>query len=92
MLQKDWRDPVRKFLTNAIKKTKRTIKYRSTNYVLLSNDLYRKTSNSLLLLCIGKAQSMTVMGKIHEGICGSYQLGEKNEMVNQKAWLLLAFD
>lgn len=76
-ISNDWRIPISRYLTNPNEKVDRTIRCRAVNYVVLGNDLYRKTYDGLLLLCIDKAQSMTVMGEIHEGTYGSHQAGEK---------------
>ncbi|XP_058215842.1 uncharacterized protein LOC131326938 [Rhododendron vialii] len=78
----DWRVPIRKFLENPKEKTDRNIKQRAINYVIMGNDLFRKSSDEVLLLCIDKSQTMTVMGEVHEGTCGSHQFGEKMK------WLL----
>ncbi|KAF7152527.1 hypothetical protein RHSIM_Rhsim01G0085000 [Rhododendron simsii] len=78
----DWRVPIRKFLKNPNEKTDRNIKLRAINYILMGDDLFRKSSDEALLLCITKPQTMTVMGKVHEGTCGSHQSGEKMK------WLL----
>ncbi|XP_058198560.1 uncharacterized protein LOC131314085 [Rhododendron vialii] len=78
----DWRVPIRKFLENPKEKIDRNIKQRAINYVIVGNDLFRKSSDEVLLLCIDKSQAMTVMGEVHEGTCGSHQSGEKMK------WLL----
>ncbi|XP_058192046.1 uncharacterized protein LOC131309425 [Rhododendron vialii] len=78
----DWRVPIRKFLENPNEKTDRNIKQRAINYVIIGNDLFRKSSDEVLLLRIAKPQTMTVMGEVHEGTCGSHQSGEKMK------WLL----
>ncbi|XP_058202905.1 uncharacterized protein LOC131317365 [Rhododendron vialii] len=73
----DWRIPIKRFLENPNEKTDRNIKQRTINYIILGDDLFRKSSDEVLLLCIAKPQTMTVMGEVHEGICGSHQSGEK---------------
>ncbi|XP_058181448.1 uncharacterized protein LOC131299892 [Rhododendron vialii] len=73
----DWRVPIRKFLENPKEKTDRNIKQRAINYVIVGNDLFKKSSDEVLLLCIDKSQAMTVMGEVHEGTCGSHQSGER---------------
>ncbi|KAG5561209.1 hypothetical protein RHGRI_004288 [Rhododendron griersonianum] len=76
-ISEDWMVPIRNYLANPNVKTDRTIRCRSVNYALLGGDLYRKTSDGLLLLCVSKAQSMKIMGEIHERTCGAHQAGDK---------------
>ncbi|KAG5536715.1 hypothetical protein RHGRI_024220 [Rhododendron griersonianum] len=73
----DWRVPIKGFLENPNEKTDRSIKQRAINYIIMGSDLFRKSSDGVLLLCIAKPQIMTVMGEVHEGTCGSHQSGEK---------------
>ncbi|XP_058180182.1 uncharacterized protein LOC131298724 [Rhododendron vialii] len=73
----DWMIPIKNYLLNPNEKVERTVKCRSINYVLLEQDLYRKTSDGLLLLCVDKDQSMRIMGEVHEGTCGAHQAGDK---------------
>ncbi|XP_058208305.1 uncharacterized protein LOC131321327 [Rhododendron vialii] len=78
----DWRVPIKKFLEKSSEKTDRNIKQRAINYVIIGNDLFRKSLDEVLLLCIAKPQTMMVMGEVHEGTCGSHQSGDKMK------WLL----
>ncbi|KAG5524810.1 hypothetical protein RHGRI_031467 [Rhododendron griersonianum] len=74
-ISNDWRIPINRYLTNPNEKVDRTIRCRAINYVVLGNNLYRKTSDGLLLLCIDKAQSMTV--KSMKGLVDPIMQGEK---------------
>jgi hypothetical protein len=49
---------------------------------MLDNTLYRRTIDGLLLKYLCSNQSRIVMGEVHEGICGTHQLGQKMK------WLL----
>ncbi|XP_058217623.1 uncharacterized protein LOC131328737 [Rhododendron vialii] len=73
----DWMVPIKNYLLNPNEKVKRVVKCRSINYVLLGQDLFRRTSDGLLLLCVSKDQSMRIMGEVHEGTCGTHQVGDK---------------
>ncbi|XP_058185662.1 uncharacterized protein LOC131302886 [Rhododendron vialii] len=73
----DWMVSIKNYLLNPNDKVERIVKCRSINYVLLGQDLYRRTSDGLLLLCVSKDQSMRIMGEVHEGTCGAHQAGDK---------------
>ncbi|XP_058211711.1 uncharacterized protein LOC131323889 [Rhododendron vialii] len=73
----DWMVPIKSYLLNPNDKVERIVKCRSINYVLLGQDLYRRTSDGLLLLYVSKDQSMRIMGEVHEGTCGAHQAGDK---------------
>ncbi|XP_058192208.1 uncharacterized protein LOC131309616 [Rhododendron vialii] len=73
----DWMVPIKNYLLNPNEKAERIVKCRSVNYVLLGQDLYRRTSDGLLLLYVSKDQSMRIMGEVHEGTCGAHQAGDK---------------
>jgi hypothetical protein len=51
-------------------------------YVLMDNDLYRRTVDVILLKCLNEDQARVAMGELHEGICGTHQSAHKMK------WLL----
>jgi hypothetical protein len=55
-------------------------------YVLLDDELYRRTVEDLLLKCLDSDQARVAMGEVHEGICGTHQSTSKMK------WLLRIVD
>jgi hypothetical protein len=49
---------------------------------MLDNTLYHRTTDGLLLKCLGSDQSKITMVEVHEGICGTHQ------SVHKMKWLL----
>lgn len=49
----DWRKPILEYLENPVGSTDRKIKYRDLSYVLLGNELLKKTPEGVLLKCLG---------------------------------------
>ncbi|XP_028112617.1 uncharacterized protein LOC114310732 [Camellia sinensis] len=45
------------------------------NYVIIGDELFRRTQDGLTLLYIGGLKQMQVVEKVHEGICGAHQAG-----------------
>ncbi|XP_058217034.1 uncharacterized protein LOC131327929 [Rhododendron vialii] len=88
----DWMDPIKNYLLNPNEKVERIVKCRSINYVLLGQDLYRRTSDGLLLLCVSKDQSMRIMGEVHEGTCGAHQAVSKAWTYPKDTCLSVAID
>lgn len=86
----DWRKPLLDYLTNPAPRENRKIKYQATKFVVINNDLFRRSKEGIILQCLGLPESMRVMGEIHEGTCGVHQSGKKDALAYQKIWLLLA--
>jgi hypothetical protein len=41
--------------------------------VLLDDELYYQTIDGVLLRCLSEDESKSLMGEIHEGVCGAHQ-------------------
>jgi hypothetical protein len=50
----------------------RKVRRQALKYVVLDNDLYRRTIDGLLLKWLGLDQCRIVMEKVHKGICGTH--------------------
>jgi hypothetical protein len=48
----------------------------------MSDEIYRRTVNDVLLKCLGPGEAILAMAKVHEGICGTHQSAPKMK------WLL----
>jgi hypothetical protein len=46
-------------------------------YILLDDDLYRRTTDGLLLKCLDEDQAKVAMSEVHDGLCGTHQLAHK---------------
>jgi hypothetical protein len=51
----------------------------------MSDELYRRTVNDVLLKCLGPDDAILAMSEVHEGICGTHQSAPKMK------WLLRRF-
>ncbi len=75
----DWRIPLIKFISSdalpednaEAKKITRQAKI----YCMISNDLYKKAPNRVLLKCVSSDDGKHLLLDIHEGICGSLATG-----------------
>ncbi|XP_050150474.1 uncharacterized protein LOC126625417 [Malus sylvestris] len=73
----DWKSPIIHHLKDPSSPTSKKNRQQATKYVLWAKDLLRKTLDELLLKCLGQEESMRVMVKVHEGVCGAHQAGTK---------------
>jgi hypothetical protein len=68
----DWRKEIVDYLRDPSKKVERCIIFQATKYVLLDDELYYQTIDGVLLRCINGDESKSLMGAIHEGVCGAH--------------------
>jgi hypothetical protein len=78
----DWRTPIIKYLQNPSVRTDKNIRCTTFKYVLMSDELYHRTINDVLLKCLGPGDAILAMAEVHEGICGTHQSASKMK------WLL----
>jgi hypothetical protein len=78
----DWRTPIINYLRNPSVRTDKNIQRTTFKYVLMSDELYRRTVNDVLLKCLGPGDAILAMVKVYEGICGTHQSASKMK------WLL----
>ena len=62
---------------NRSQKVTRKLRYKSTKYVLLDDQLYYKTVDGVLLKCLNQEEAKVLIGEVHEGICGAHQSAYK---------------
>ena len=62
-----------KYLKDPSHGVERNIRRLALKYVLVDNELYRRTADDILLKCLGTDQTRVAMGEVHEGICGTHQ-------------------
>jgi hypothetical protein len=80
----DWRSPIINYIRNPSVRTDRNFRRTTFKYVLMSDELYRRTVNDILLKCLGPG-AILAMAEVHEGICGTHQSTLKMK------WLLRRF-
>jgi ribonuclease HI len=78
----DWRTPITNYLRNPSIRTNKNIRHTTFKYVLISDELYRRTVNDVLLKCLGPDDAILSMAEVNEGICGTHQSAPKMK------WLL----
>jgi hypothetical protein len=78
----DWRKPIINYLQNPNIRTDKNIRRTTFKYVLMSDELYRRIVNDVLLKCLGPDDAILAMAEVHEGICGTHQSAPKMK------WLL----
>ncbi|PNX94126.1 hypothetical protein L195_g017294 [Trifolium pratense] len=60
----------------------RKVKYRALNYIVIGNELFKKTAEGVLLKCLSETEAYLAISETHSGACGSHQAGHKMK------WLL----
>jgi hypothetical protein len=78
----DWRTPLIRYLENPGHIANRKVQRQALKYVMLDNTLFHRTTDDLLLKCLGWDQYRMAMGEVHAGICGTHQSAHKMK------WLL----
>ena len=69
----DWRKEIVDYLKDPSKKVERCVRFQATKYLLLEVELYYRTIDEILLKCLGEDEAKSLMGEIHEGVCGAHQ-------------------
>ena len=79
----------------ATPKDKRALRQLATRFVICGNALYKRSSDSLLLLCLDRAAANRVMREVHAGVCGPHMGGhmlERKIMRTGYFWLTMETD
>jgi len=78
----DWRKEIIDYLKDPSKKVERRVRFQATKYVLLEGELYYRTiDDGILLRCLGDDEARSLMGEIHEGVCGAHQSAFKMKWI-----------
>jgi hypothetical protein len=64
----DWRTPITNYLRNPNIRIDKNIRHTTLKYVLMSDELYRRTFNDVLLKCLGPDDAILAMAEVHDGI------------------------
>ncbi|XP_021807702.1 uncharacterized protein LOC110751535 [Prunus avium] len=76
-VEADWRYPIVKYLCDPSGDHERTTRFWARCYLIYQNELYRKGSDGLLLLCPNTEDVQVIMAESQEGICSAHQSGIK---------------
>ena len=91
----DWRVPLISYLREPGRGVERNIRRLAFKYVLIDDELYRRTAKDLLLKCLDSDQAKVAMGEVHEVICGTHQSAPKMKWLLKRAgfyWPTMMFD
>jgi hypothetical protein len=80
--EEDWRKSIADYLRDPSQKVNKGICRIAFKFTLINDELYRRTTEDLLLKCLDHDQAKIVMGEVHEGIYGMHQSAPKMK------WLL----
>ena len=74
-----------KYLRGPSAKIDKGVRRSAFKYVLHNDELYRRTTEDLLLKCLGSNQARVAMGEVYEGICGTQQSALKMKWLLHRA-------
>ena len=81
----DWRVAIVTYLMYPGHGAKRNIRRLAFKYVLIDDELYRRTAEDILLKCLDSDQARVAIGEVHEGICGTHQSTPKMKWLLRRA-------
>jgi hypothetical protein len=58
-------------------KRDKRVHQQALKYVVMDDELYRRTVDGMLLRCLGEEQSQLAMREVHEGLCSTHQAAPK---------------
>jgi hypothetical protein len=67
------------------KKTTDKIKRQVLKYSSIDDELYQKTTDGMLLKCLGEEQAKVAVREVHDGICGAHQSAYKMNWLLRRA-------
>ncbi|XP_050908624.1 uncharacterized protein LOC127122310 [Lathyrus oleraceus] len=85
LIDTDWRNPIINYLKDPSTDTERKTKYMALSYILIGNELFKKTPEGILLKCLGESEAYLALSSVHSGACGAHQAGHKMK------WLLFRY-
>jgi hypothetical protein len=81
----DWRAPLLAYLRDPSAKADKSVRRSAFKYMLHNDELYQRTTEDLLLKCLGFYQERAAMGEFHEGIYGTHQSAPKMKWLLHRA-------
>jgi hypothetical protein len=77
LFDNDWRKPIVDYLEDPKGPTDRKIKYKALSYIIVENELFKKTVESVLLKCVNETEAYVAISNVHGGSCGAHQASHK---------------
>ena len=77
----DWRKPIVEYLQNPMGSTDRKIKYKALSYIIMGNELFKKSPDGILLRCLSDSEAYVAISETHSGACGAHQAGHKMKWI-----------
>jgi ribonuclease HI len=68
--QGDWRADIFNYLKDSAQGALKRIRYKAMRYILIGDDMFYRTSEGLLLKCLGPVEPNWLLHEVHEGTCG----------------------
>lgn len=68
----NWIKPIVSYLDNPVGSMDQKVKYTSLNYVVIYNELFKKTPEGVLLKCLGEGEAYLVVSSVHSGASGAH--------------------
>jgi hypothetical protein len=81
----DWRTPLVKYLQHPKSISDIKVRWWALKFIMDNDELYHRTTNDLLLKCLGPYQARLAMAEVHEGICGTHELAPKMKWLLRQA-------
>src|ERR1044072_6122043 len=75
----DWRKPLVDYLRSPTGSTDHKIKYCALSFVLIENELFKKTVEGVLLKCLGESEAYVAVSSVHNEACGAHQARNKTK-------------
>ncbi|XP_058725714.1 uncharacterized protein LOC131597009 [Vicia villosa] len=85
LVDTNWRSPIINYLRDPSLNIDRKTKYRALSYVLVGNELFKKTPEGILLKCLGENEAYLALASVHSRACGAHQEDHKMK------WLLFKY-
>ena len=73
----DWRKPVVDYLENPSGTVSQKTIYSALSYVIIGNELFKKTDEGVLFKCINENEAYLAVSGVRSGACCSHQAGSK---------------
>jgi hypothetical protein len=81
MIWTDRRLPLLECIRDPRNTMDKKVKRQMLKYTSLDDDLYWKTTDGVLLKCLGEEQAKVVVREVHDGICGAHQSAYKMNLL-----------
>jgi hypothetical protein len=72
-----WRYSIRECIMSPSSVKDRKVRRQALQYTVVGDELYKRTMDGVLLMCLGEKRAKVAMGEVHEGMCGTHQLAHK---------------